>query len=149
MVSFCPSVGAFAHESSVRSAICPCPSFPFAFIFWHSRATIESRSGFRYGGVSGLGGGCFVGGTPTLLERESLQNDFALFPMILLEGVVRWKAGGFSGFLGLRMPEDPREWETERGSRAEVRTPNLLCRSNALQKYFPALPSPASNLCTL
>ena len=48
---------------------------------------IESRSGFRYGGVSGLGaqndfavhdfalsamiqwaGGCFVGGTPTLLE---------------------------------------------------------------------------------
>jgi hypothetical protein len=32
-------------------AICPCLGFAFAFIFWHSRATIESRFGFRYGGM--------------------------------------------------------------------------------------------------
>jgi hypothetical protein len=40
--------------------------------------------------------------------------------MTLLAGVVRWLAGGFYGFLGPRMPEDPREWETERGFRAEA-----------------------------
>jgi hypothetical protein len=27
--------------------------FPFAFIFWDSRATIESRFGFRYAGRCG------------------------------------------------------------------------------------------------
>jgi hypothetical protein len=42
---------------------------------------IESRSGFRYGGVSGLGGGCFVGGTPTLLEGRA-------FKMILLSMIL-------------------------------------------------------------
>ena len=40
--------------------------------------------------------------------------------MIQWAGVVRWQAGGFYGFLGPRMTEDPREWETERGSRAEA-----------------------------
>jgi hypothetical protein len=42
---------------------------------------IESRSGFRYGGVSGLGGGWFVGGTPTLLEGRA-------FIMILLSMIL-------------------------------------------------------------
>ncbi len=42
---------------------------------------IESRSGFRYGRVSGLGGGWFVGGTPTLLEGRA-------FKMILLSMIL-------------------------------------------------------------
>ena len=42
---------------------------------------IESRSGFRYGLVSGLGGGWFVGGTPTLLEGRA-------FKMILLSMIL-------------------------------------------------------------
>jgi hypothetical protein len=42
---------------------------------------IESRSGLRYGGVSGLGGGWFVGGTPTLLEGRA-------FKMILLSMIL-------------------------------------------------------------
>ncbi len=42
---------------------------------------IESRSGFRYGRVSGLGGGGFVGGTPTLLEGRA-------FKMILLSMIL-------------------------------------------------------------
>jgi hypothetical protein len=52
---------------------------------------IESRSGFRYGGVSRLGaqgvgagrppGGGFVGGTPTLLEGRA-------FKMILLSMIL-------------------------------------------------------------
>jgi hypothetical protein len=56
--------------------------------------------------------------------------------MILRVGVVRWQAGRlpygeilaawglgvrvFSEFLGPRMTEDAREWETERGFRAET-----------------------------